>query len=296
MGLHRKFLRVLWPLALALAGSTSQAFTVNDIAGRWETPAPVYDEASKVFGSYALEMRDRQWTLLFTASADAAGQQRLFSLRVGPSAYTLGKPVPGLANAVEGDFERGSLHLTAHAAPMVAMFNGAACGRGDWQIGIEQEVTAGGCAFIPPRSSCPKEFDIVAFDGRALSFGDRSGNLCALPRPASPSKAVMVRKPVHAMIQARIKDPGEFFGRYVPGHVPSVQQYGGKFTQTLRALHPVVDPKLQGTLPGQMFIVQEWPSMMAFDAWWNSPEYAPWSALRARAADVQVTLTTAVGK
>ena len=148
MGLHRKFLRVLWPLALALAGSTSQAFTVNDIAGRWETPAPVYDEASKVFGSYALEMRDRQWTLLFTASADAAGQQRLFSLRVGPSAYTLGKPVPGLANAVEGDFERGSLHLTAHAAPMVAMFNGAACGRGDWQIGIEQEVTAGGCAFI----------------------------------------------------------------------------------------------------------------------------------------------------
>lgn len=296
MGSHRSLLRALLPLALTVAGTASEALTIDDIAGRWETAAPVYDEASRVFGSYVFEFHGHRWTVLFTASADAAGQQRLFSLRVGPSTYNLGKPVQGMANAVEGDFERGSLHLTAHAGALAAMFNNSGCGQGEWQIGVEREVTATGCAFVASRSSCPMEHDIVAFDGRTLSLGDRSRSLCSLPRPTALSRATLVRKSVHAMIQARIQDPAEFFGRYVPGHVPSVQQYGGKFTQTLRALQPVVDSKLQGTLPGQMFIVQEWPSILAFNAWWNSPEYAPWSALRARTAEVQVTLASVVGK
>lgn len=284
-----------------LAGLTTipaqaQSFTANDIAGRWESPTPVYDEANKLYGSYVFELYANQWTHTFTASADASGQQKLFSFRVGASNYTLGKPANGLANAVEGDFERGSFFMTAYAQPMADMFKQANCGNGEWKLGVEQEVTANGCAFIPSKSACPKELDIVVFDGKALSFGDRSGNMCALPRPAKASKASFVRKPVYAMIQAQIKDPGAFFGQYVPGHVPSVMQYGGKFSLTLKAEQPLADPKLQGTLPGQMFIVQEWPSLLAFNAWWTSPEYAPWSSIRANAANVQLTLSTAVGK
>jgi len=297
MTAHPLALRVLLASALVTAGAVqAQSFTAQDIAGRWESPAPVYDERNKLFGGYVFELLGNQWSLNFTASADAAGQQRLFTLRVGASGYTLGKPVSGLANAMDGDFERGRFYLTAHAQPMADMFKGAQCGNGDWTLGVEQDITANGCAFIPSKANCPRELDIVIFDGKTLSFGDRGGNLCALPRPSSASRASLARKPVFAMIQARIKDPGVFFGQYVPGHVPSVQQYGGKFTQTLRAVQPLADPKLQGTLPGQMFIVQEWPSILAFDAWWNSPEYAPWSAIRAKTADVQLTLTTAVGK
>lgn len=283
-------------LALAGACGAARSFTSSEIAGRWETAAPVYDERNKVYGSHVLELHGDRWTLNFTASTDAAGQQRLFSLRVGPSRYTLGAPLPGVAGAREADFERGSLHLTAHAASMAEMFGAARCGSSPWAIGTEQDITAAGCTFIPSRAACPQERDIVTFDGRSLALGDRGGDMCALPRPATASRASLARKPVFAMIQAKVNDPAAFFGQYVPGHVPSMQPYGGRFTLTLRAQQALVDPKLQGTLPGQMFVVQEWPSMLAFDAWWNSPEYAPWSALRARAAEVQVTLTTAVGK
>lgn len=279
-----------------VASVQAQSFTASDIAGRWESPAPVFNEANKLFGSYVFELYANQWTHTFTASADAAGQQKLFSFRVAASSYTLGKPVAGVANAMEGDFERASFFMTAYAQPMADMFNRANCGHGDWKLGLEQEVSAKGCAFIPSKATCPKELDIVVFDGKTLAFGDRSGAMCALPRPVKASKASLARKPVFAMIQAQIKDPGAFFGQYVPGHVPSVMQYGGKFSLTLKAEQPLADAKLQGTLPGQMFIVQEWPSFTAFNAWWNSPEYAPWSAIRAKAADVQLTLATAVGK
>lgn len=297
MNIRRVVSSALFSLGLfGAVAAHAQSFTASDIAGRWESPAPVFNEANKLFGSYVFELYGNQWTHIFTASADAAGQQKLFSFRVAASSYTLGKPVAGVANAVEGDFERGSFFMTAHAQAMADMFKQANCGNGDWKLGVEQEVTAKGCAFIPSKAACPKELDIVVFDGRTLSFGDRSGAMCALPRPAKASKAALAKKPVFAMIQAQIKDPGAFFGQYVPGHVPSVMQYGGKFSLTLRAEQPLVDAKLQGTLPGQMFIVQEWPSFMAFQAWWNSAEYAPWSAIRAKSADVQLTLTTAVGK
>jgi len=274
----------------------AQSFTEKDIAGRWESAAPVFDEVNKLFGSYVFELHANQWTHTFTASADAAGQQKLFSYRVAASGYKLGNPVAGVANAVEGDFERGSFFMTAFDASMAGMFKQANCGNGDWKLGEEQDVTAKGCAFIPSKTACPKELDIVVFDGKTLAFGDRSGAMCALPRPAKASKASFVKKPVFAMIQARIHDPAAFFGQYVPGHVPSVQHFGGKFSLTLKAEQPLVDAKLQGTLPGQMFIVQEWPSLLAFNAWWTSPEYAPWSVIRSKAADVQLTLTTAVGK
>lgn len=280
---------------LGAATAQAQSFTASDIAGRWETAAPVFDEANKLFGSYVFELHANQWTHTFTASADAAGQQKLFSFRVGASAYTLGKPVATPANAVEGNFARSSFYMTAYAQPMADMFTQAKCGSGQWTLGVEQEVTATGCAFIPSKAACPTEHDIVVFDGKTLAFGERSSNMCALPRPVKASKAVLTKKPVFAMIQAKVKDPAAFFGQYVPGHAPTVQQYGGKFHLVLKAERPVQDAKLQGTLPGQMFIVQEWPSMLAFNAWWTSPEYAPWSAIRAQAAEVQLTLSTALG-
>lgn len=283
-------------VCLTTINTHAQSFSASDIAGRWESPAPVFDEANKLYGSYVFELYGNQWTHIFTASADAAGQQRLFSFRVGVSSYNLGEPVPGVTNALEGDFERTSLYMTAFAQPMADLFKQANCGTSEWNLGEEQEVTAAGCMFIPSRAACPTELDIVVFDGKTLSFGDRSGNMCALPRPANASKASLVRKPVYAMIQAQIKDPAAFFGEYVPGHVPSLVQYGGKLSLVLKTEQALNDPALQGTLAGQMFIVQEWPSMLAFNAWWASPEYAPWNAIRANAANVQLTLSTAVGE
>lgn len=282
--------------ALSVA-SEVQPFTPKDISGRWESPQPMLvDEANSLYGTFVFELDAKNWTHIFTGSADAKGQHKLFSYRVGSSPYALGKSVSSVQGALEGDFERSRFYMTAYSQSMADLFNKSKCGDGRWKIGVEQEVTAAGCAFIPSKSSCPRELDIVVFDGKTLSFGDRSGNMCQAPRPNKPSKAVFVRKPVYALIQAKVKNHAEFFESYVPGHMPSVVQYGGKIDRALKAERSVADPRLKGVLPGQLFIVQEWPSTLAFDAWWNSPEYAPWKKVRSKAADVQVTLSTSISQ
>lgn len=182
-------------LALMTSGlASAQTFSSTDIAGRWESPVPVYDEANKVYGNYAFALHGQRWEVTFTASGDASGNQKLFGLRIGNSNYSLGKAADSISNAREGDFERDTIFITAYAQPLADMFKSAKCGSGDWTLGQEQEITGNGCAFIPSKAQCPKEFDIVVFDGKTLSFGDRSSNMCALPRPIRASKVVLVRQ------------------------------------------------------------------------------------------------------
>ena len=100
--------------------------------------------------------------------------------------------------------------------------------------------------------------------------------------------------PVLAMIEVQITDPAVFFGKYVPGHLPSVQKYGGKFLIEMKTEKPLADAKLQGTSAAQVFIVQEWPSLDAFNRWWNSPEYAPWNEIRSKSANVKLTIASKI--
>lgn len=103
MSLPITSISTLTMLCLLHAGGTqAQSVTTKDMSGRWESPAPVFDEATKLYGSYVFEFNAKQWTHTFTASADAAGQQKLFSYRVAASGYMLGQPVAGIYCQREG--------------------------------------------------------------------------------------------------------------------------------------------------------------------------------------------------
>jgi uncharacterized protein (DUF1330 family) len=262
------------------------------LEGRWES-APVQNPNDKSYARSVFELRGNQWTIDYTTSADPAGAQKLFALRVAGS-YKLGAPVAGVLHGVEGDFERSRISVTAFAQPLLDMFNQAGCGGGKMTLGVRQDVTASGCAFVPSQPKCPREYDLVVFDGKTLSFGDRSGNMCALPRPTKVSAVSHRATPVFALIEVRVKDPAAFFGQYVPGHLPTVARYGGSFFLEMKVERPFGDPNLQGTSAAQLFIVQEWPSTLAFEAWWNSKEYAPWKEIRAKAAEAKLTLGTRI--
>jgi len=90
---------------------------------------------------------------------------------------------------------------------------------------------------------------------------------------------------VIALIQVKVKNPKKFI-EYVEGHLPSIAQYGGKIL--FEGLH-------QENIEGEqalrdLVVVQLWKDKATFMQWWNSPEYAPWKAMRHEGADVSVSI------
>jgi len=180
-------------LLASACASSGGGLAPSALDGRWETAQRIYNETNRIYGHYAFEFNNRQWTHTFTASADAEGRQGLFRYRVLASPFRIGASIPGAANAWEGDFDVKGRYLTALAPPFQDMFSKSQCGVGSWSLGQEQDVTDKGCAFIPSSTKCPTERDVIYFDGNTLGFGDRSGDMCSLPRPAKASNVKLAR-------------------------------------------------------------------------------------------------------
>ncbi|MCP4595334.1 DUF1330 domain-containing protein [Neptuniibacter sp.] len=78
----------------------------------------------------------------------------------------------------------------------------------------------------------------------------------------------------------------EKFKEYVIGHVPTVDQYGGKFL-----VKGDLGEVLEGEWPNNLMVLHEFPSIEQFKRWYESEEYKPWKELRQSCADVNVILT-----
>jgi hypothetical protein len=62
---------------------------------------------------------------------------------------------------------------------------GKACPSANWKIGVERDVTTSGCeGLVPPRATCPVEYDLTRLKSGKRYFGDR-----AVPRaPRRPAR------------------------------------------------------------------------------------------------------------
>jgi uncharacterized protein (DUF1330 family) len=87
---------------------------------------------------------------------------------------------------------------------------------------------------------------------------------------------------INYLILVTIKDH-PLFADYLKGHLPTLAQYGGSvvFRSTDNAV-------LLGSGSYDVLVMQEWPSEAHFLRWWDSPEYAPWAAIRDAAAGMTV--------
>lgn len=83
----------------------------------------------------------------------------------------------------------------------------------------------------------------------------------------------------------RIKDQ-EKFEKYVTGHVPTIEQFGGRFL-----VKGDSGEILEGSWESNLIVVHEFPSIDQFKKWYHSEEYRPWKELRQSCADVNVILT-----
>ncbi|PWJ42318.1 DUF1330 domain-containing protein [Sediminitomix flava] len=76
------------------------------------------------------------------------------------------------------------------------------------------------------------------------------------------------------------------FQEYVNGHIPTIEKFGGRFL-----VEGYLGEVLEGSMPSNMMVVHEFPSIKRFKEWYYSEEYKPWKELRQSCADVNVILT-----
>ncbi len=181
-------------LLVACAAPTVN-FTEKDLTGRWASPqSELVEGATPLYGHWDFTLTDKTWTHTFTAYADPEGTVKLFQYRVGESPYQLGAAIANQDKTRAGDFIVSSRYMTAFVPDFITLFTDSQCGNGTWEIGVEQEVTQTGCAFIPSSVACPAEYDLVRLDGNQLTFGDRAGDMCDTTRPEKLSAHSFVRQ------------------------------------------------------------------------------------------------------
>ncbi|GAB7027864.1 DUF1330 domain-containing protein [Geotalea toluenoxydans] len=91
-------------------------------------------------------------------------------------------------------------------------------------------------------------------------------------------------EPVLALMEVHVKDK-EKFAQYLKGHLPTIDQYGGKVVLRSEGIESI-----EGDWLPKLFVMQEWPSVDAFRKWYASKEYQPWKDLRKEACDLKLTL------
>jgi uncharacterized protein (DUF1330 family) len=85
------------------------------------------------------------------------------------------------------------------------------------------------------------------------------------------------------LILVKIKN-SMLFADYVDGHLPTVSKFGGKII-----FRSIENSSVLGTEQWDVVVIQEWPSDLAFDLWWNSEDYQPWTKIRDNAASMIIT-------
>lgn len=173
----------------APAGYTAD-FGTADMDGRWRSPA-----AAEVFpGIYGIDdfwLRSPFWGIHFNSYSDPDCRGRLFELII-MGTFQLGTRSAATPGARDANFSRVKVALSLHADALVEAANQAGAGDGDWQPGVWQDVTFGGCAplDLPGIDTCPLEYDLLGLTrsgagdgaGDQLWFGQRHhdelGSIC----------------------------------------------------------------------------------------------------------------------
>jgi hypothetical protein len=107
--------------------------------------------------------------------ADDKCTMGLFSIVIKGS-VDIGKPVADVEGAVEVKvgFERVLFTLDSPRGGPAAK----GCGDGQFEIGVQRDVTESGCLFIKPKATCGADYDIMRIKDGMATPGFRTGDRC----------------------------------------------------------------------------------------------------------------------
>jgi len=158
----------------------------SELAGAWSSPkceSFSNPDGSKNYVRRRFVNTDKTWEVVATAFGDAnctAGDEFL-KFRVGGT-FTLGAASQAAPGAREGSFNMDHKFITAMNATAAQFLGSMNCG--DFQAGVERDVSANGCLTVPADSVCKTQYDIVKVDGDTLAFGVEPAGPASICTPA----------------------------------------------------------------------------------------------------------------
>ena len=93
--------------------------------------------------------------------------------------------------------------------------------------------------------------------------------------------------PAFVVIDVAVRDAGTM-ARYAQGHTAGLRAAGGSFLAA--GGHMQVIEGEWGQQASRRIVLQRWPSVAAFRAWYDSPDYRPWRELRWGAAQADMAV------
>ncbi len=169
--------------------------TAPSIVGRWVSatcealPQP---DGSTMYFQRDFDIADSDWAIDGTLFADAACTTKVFTLSI-EGGYRILRPSAVVDGAWDAEFDRDRIGLTVFYDGFRTMLGGAC---GELELGVEKDVTASGCAFIPSSSACEAEHDLISLRGDDLYFGQRpaDGDMCSAPKRPRALTTASVRR------------------------------------------------------------------------------------------------------
>jgi hypothetical protein len=114
-------------------------------------------------------------TIQYRFFADDKCTMGLFSI-VFKGGVEIGKPVEGVEGAVEVKvgFDRVLFTLDSPRGGPASK----GCGDGQFEVGVQRDVTESGCLFVKPKALCGVDYDIMKIKDGMATPGFRTADMC----------------------------------------------------------------------------------------------------------------------
>ena len=172
--------RILQPLLILLLGPLAAGLSIAQPAPSEWSSAPCSTVAlgpgtnlSNVQRTFFLAGKSN--TIQYRFFADDKCTMGLFSI-VFKGGVEIGKPVVGVEDAVEVKvgFDRVLFTLDSPRGGPAAR----GCGDGQFEVGVQRDVTESGCLFVKPKAACGIDYDIMKIKDGMATPGFRTANMC----------------------------------------------------------------------------------------------------------------------
>ena len=114
-------------------------------------------------------------TIQYRFFADDKCTLGLFSVVI-KGGVEIGKPVAGVEGAVDVKVDFDRVLFTLDSPRCAAAAKG--CGDGNFEVGVQRDVTDSGCLFVNPKAQCGVDYDIMRIKDGMATPGFRSADMC----------------------------------------------------------------------------------------------------------------------
>jgi hypothetical protein len=129
--------------------------------------------------------------VVYSYFADAKCKKPLMTFNLS-GRVTSGEALANIPGAIKTDVYFDRVLVTPESPQGVALVE--KCGKGGWEVGVQQDVTETGCLLIYPKASCGVDMDIVKVANGVLTPGVRKQNMCT--EAGRPTKLQSIGAPM----------------------------------------------------------------------------------------------------